>query len=61
MDNYISKDKNNPINQNEKKRYCEICGTEETKTYFVDNTSICEDCHERTEDNPYLTTETKAD
>ncbi len=61
MENYIQNDFNNPINYNEEPRYCELCDIEENKTYFVDNTSICEDCFEDTKDEPYLTTETKAD
>ena len=44
MDKYISEDPNNPINYNGKSRYCEVCNIEESKTYFVDDTEICENC-----------------
>tara|TARA_R100001463_G_scaffold48653_1_gene97939 strand:- start:1015 stop:1209 length:195 start_codon:yes stop_codon:yes gene_type:complete len=30
-------------------RYCQICDIEENKTYFIDETCICEDCHEEKE------------
>ena len=44
MDNYISNDNNNPINWNGKTRFCEVCNIEESKTYFVDDAEICEEC-----------------
>ena len=44
MDTYITNDINNPINYESKTRYCIICNIEESKTYFVDDTEICEDC-----------------
>jgi len=44
MDNYISNDPNNPINYNGKTRYCEVCNIEESKTYFVEDSQICEEC-----------------
>lgn len=44
MDNYISNDPNNPINQQPKQIYCEVCNIEESKTYFVEDTEICENC-----------------
>mgnify|MGYP003636395004 CR=1 FL=1 len=44
MDNYITNDPNNPINQQTETNYCNICNIEENKTYFVDDTNICEDC-----------------
>ena len=44
MDTYIQNDPNNPINYNGKSRFCEVCNIEESKTYFVDDTEICEDC-----------------
>ena len=40
-----------PTHYNEKPRYCEICDIEEEKTYFIDGTCICEDCHEEKETN----------
>ena len=45
MDTHISNDNNNPINHNEKSRYCDCCGIEEGKTYFIEDTDVCEDCH----------------
>jgi len=50
-----------PTEFNEGSRYCELCDIEENKTYFVEDTNICEDCFQDTKDEPYLTTETKAD
>tara|TARA_R110002012_G_C11633145_1_gene609962 strand:+ start:732 stop:935 length:204 start_codon:yes stop_codon:yes gene_type:complete len=44
MDTHTQHDNNNPINQQPETRYCEICDIEESKTYFVDETEICEDC-----------------
>ena len=44
MDTYIQNDPNNPINHEKKTLCCDICGIEEYKTYFVDDTQICEDC-----------------
>ena len=45
MDTYISNDPNNPINQQPETRFCEVCNIEESKTYFVDDSEICEDCY----------------
>jgi len=39
-----------PTEYNEISRYCEFCDIEEEKTYFVDNTSICQDCFEEEEE-----------
>mgnify|MGYP003659910850 CR=1 FL=1 len=50
MDTYITNDPNNPINQQPKTNYCNICNIEESKTYFVDNTNICEDCYTEEEE-----------
>jgi hypothetical protein len=44
MDTYISNDPLNPINYNGKTRFCEVCNIEESKTYFVEETEICENC-----------------
>ncbi len=44
MDNYIQNDPLNPINQQPEQRFCEVCNIEEYKTYFVDDSGICEDC-----------------
>jgi len=44
MDTYIQNDTNNPINQQPQTRFCEVCNIEESKTYFIDETEICEDC-----------------
>jgi len=44
MDTYIQNDPNNPINQQQKENFCEVCNIEENKTYFVEDTEICEDC-----------------
>ena len=44
MDTHISNDPNNPINQQQKENFCEVCNIEENKTYFVEDTEICEDC-----------------
>jgi len=44
MDTYISEDPNNPINYNGKERFCEVCNIEESRTYFVDDSGICEEC-----------------
>ena len=50
MDTHISNDNNNPINWNgNNSNDCECCGIEENKTYFIENTSICEDCFEEEE------------
>ncbi len=46
MDKYISEDPNNPINYNGKERYCEVCDVEESRTYFVEYTNICESCYD---------------
>ena len=44
MDTYISNDPLNPINQQPEQKYCNICDIEESKTYFVDDSGICENC-----------------
>ena len=44
MDTYIQNDPNNPINQEPQTNYCNVCNIEESKTYFVEDTEICEDC-----------------
>ena len=44
MDTHINKDINNPINQEPTIKHCEVCNIEESKTYFVDDTEICENC-----------------
>jgi len=44
MDNYISNDPLNPINHEPQTRFCEVCNIEESRTYFVDDSEICEDC-----------------
>ena len=44
MDTYISNDPLNPINQEPKIKYCDICNIEEYKTYFVNDSGICENC-----------------
>ena len=44
MDTHINNDPNNPINYNGKSRFCEVCNIEENKTYFVEETEICENC-----------------
>jgi hypothetical protein len=44
MDKHTQNDPNNPINQQQEQRFCEVCNIEENKTYFVEDTEICEDC-----------------
>ena len=44
MDTHINKDSLNPINQEPQTNYCNVCNTEESKTYFIDDSGICEDC-----------------
>ena len=44
MDTYITNDPNNPINHEPTKNYCEVCNIEESKTYFVEDSEICEEC-----------------
>ena len=44
MDTHVNKDPLNPINHETKTLCCDIRGIEEYKTYFIDNTQICEDC-----------------
>lgn len=39
-----------PTEYNETSRYCEICDIEENKTYFVDETSICQECYKKLPD-----------
>tara|TARA_Y100000004_G_C8649887_1_gene300634 strand:- start:20 stop:226 length:207 start_codon:yes stop_codon:yes gene_type:complete len=36
-----------PTYYNEQSRYCKICDIEEEKTYFIDDTCICEDCYDK--------------
>lgn len=44
MDTHVQNDPNNPINQQPTTKCCEVCNIEESKTYFVDETEICENC-----------------
>ena len=44
MDKHTQNDPNNPINQQQEQRFCEVCNIEENKTYFVEDTENCEDC-----------------
>ena len=44
MDTHVNKDPLNPINQQQKENYCNICNIEESKTYFVEDTNTCENC-----------------
>jgi len=46
MDTHTQNDPNNPINQQPKTNYCNICDIEESKTYFIEDTNTCESCHE---------------
>ncbi len=46
MDTYITNDINNPINHEPTKKCCDICDVEESKTYFIEDTNICESCHD---------------
>jgi len=46
MDTHTQNDPNNPINYNGTSRYCDICDVEESATYFVEETTICESCHD---------------
>jgi len=39
-----------PTKYNEPPRYCKICDIQEEKTYFLENTLICQDCHEEEEE-----------
>jgi len=34
----------NPTEWDSKPRFCEVCDIEENKTYFVEDTEICEEC-----------------
>ena len=34
-----------PCEYQYKERYCEECDIEESRTYFIDDTCICEDCY----------------
>ena len=34
-----------PCQYQHKERYCEECDIEESRTYFIDDTCICEDCY----------------
>jgi len=44
MDTHTQNDPNNPINQEPEQRFCDFCNIEESITYFVDDTDICEHC-----------------
>jgi len=44
MDTHVNKDSLNPINQQQKENYCNICNIEESNTHFVEDTEICEEC-----------------
>ena len=46
MDTHITNDPNNPINHEPTINYCEICDVEESKTYFAEDTNICESCYQ---------------
>ena len=50
MDKHTQNDPLNPINQEPTKNYCDICNIEESKTYFVNDTQICEDCYTEEEE-----------
>ena len=50
MDTYITNDINNPINHEPQEKCCEVCNIEESRTYFVDNTNICENCYTEEEE-----------
>lgn len=50
MDKHIQNDPLNPINQQPEQRFCEVCNIEESKTYFVDDKNICENCHTEEEE-----------
>tara|TARA_R100000655_G_scaffold109031_1_gene162418 strand:- start:653 stop:820 length:168 start_codon:yes stop_codon:yes gene_type:complete len=39
-----------PCEYQHKERYCEECDIEESKTYFVDETCICQDCYEESKE-----------
>ena len=45
MDKHTADDQNNPINQQPTINFCEVCDIEESKTYFVDDSQICENCY----------------
>jgi len=51
MDTHVNKDPLNPINHEPTIKYCEVCNIEESKTYFIDDTQICEDCNTEEETN----------
>jgi|TARA_R110000824_G_scaffold43124_1_gene126569 hypothetical protein len=44
MDTHTQNDPNNPINHEPQTKCCEVCNIEESKTYFVEDSEICEDC-----------------
>jgi len=44
MDRHTANDPLNPINQQPTIKYCDICDIEESKTYFVEDTNICQEC-----------------
>jgi hypothetical protein len=46
MDTHTQNDPLNPINQQPKENFCDICDAEESKTYFIKDTNICESCHD---------------
>ena len=50
MDKHTQNDPLNPINHEPTKNFCEVCNIEESKTYFIENKNICEDCHEEEEE-----------
>tara|TARA_R100000664_G_C2676420_1_gene86271 strand:+ start:461 stop:628 length:168 start_codon:yes stop_codon:yes gene_type:complete len=39
-----------PCEYQHKERYCEECDIEESKTYFIDETCLCQDCYEESEE-----------
>jgi hypothetical protein len=46
-----------PCEHQQKIRYCEVCDIEESKTYFIEETNICQDCYE--EKQKYTIKQTK--
>ena len=44
MDTHTQHDPNNPINHEPQTKCCEVCNIEESRTYFVDDSNICEEC-----------------
>tara|TARA_R110000751_G_scaffold144582_3_gene248171 strand:- start:1692 stop:1991 length:300 start_codon:yes stop_codon:yes gene_type:complete len=43
-----------PCEYQQKIKYCEVCDIEESKTYFVEETNICQDCYEEKEQKEYI-------